>query len=555
MNKYKGKIRYKIKRAGLFLICAYGCFLYAKEISYFPAVVEQSFQAAAQIEVYRTQEGRKVSLGSGSGFFVQDSKTFVTNAHVIPLLLMDFDLLEDLNSIRIKKDGQFYRVKSIRNISIFHDLSVLEVEAYTGPFLKLGKHNVDETVYTMGFVRREFYKFQTQTAFYREEYPFYDLFPSFTDYKGLQGISGGPVVNSQGDLVGIVSQARPWNIGVVKSEFLKNLLEKPPFEGKMNELVKQQVRAVVHSANQGDKLAQQVLGEFFLHDAIAWVSYIPLSFFERIESIVSEPEEFYLQQALKWTKKAALQDYPRASFNVGALYFNNKLNISEELANKEAFYWIRESALLGYPYAEFVLGFLIYKEGIGVAPSKRKTFEWVLKAALSGHPRAGFEVGLMHLDEDYVEPSERKAMEWILKAALRGNTLAQFTSGLMSYMGAGTEQNFTKAFEYFHIAAEMADHSPSQFIVGAMYGRGIGVEHDKALSNHWLVESMLEGRFGVFADLMGGLSEINPGKRDVVDFPFVQIVMSNPLQFEEEDFELRDVARIVRLMENTHSSF
>ena len=544
-----------IKRSALFLVCTYGCFLYAKEISYFPSGVEQAFQTTAQIEVYKKQKDKEVFLGRGSGFFVQDSKTFVTNAHVIPLLLMDFDLLEDLSSMRIKKDGQSYRVKSIQNISIFYDLSVLEVEDYTGPFLKLGKHNVDETVYTMGFVHREFYKFRTQTAYYKEEYPFYDLFPFFTDYKQLSGMSGGPVVNSQGDLVGVVSQARPWNIGVVKSEFLKNLLENPPFKGEVDELVKQQVRAIADSADKGDKLAQQALGEFFLHDAISWISYIPLSFFEYIDSLFSEQEEFYLQQALKWTKKAALQGYPRASFNLSGLYFNGKLDVSEESANKEAFYWIKESALEGFSYAQFLLGFLMYKTGVGVSVSESFAFQWIQKAALQGHPRASFELGLMYLDGYFVEPSQEKAIEWIHEASVQGNTLAQFTLGLMNYMGVGAEQDFTKAFEYFHIAAEMADHSPSQFILGMMYGRGIGVEYDKELSHRWFLESVLEGRFGVFADVMGGMSEINPDKNDAVDYPFIKIVISNPLQFKNEKFELRDIARMVSLMEDAHFSF
>lgn len=546
------KKRCKIKRAGLFLICAYGCFLYAKEISYFPADVEQAAQTAAQIEVYGKKDGKEVSLGRASGFFIQDSKTFVTNAHVIPFLPMKFDLLEDLNSIRIKKDGRSYRVKSIQNISIFHDLSVLEVENYAGPFLKFGKHNLNEDVYTMGFVPGKFHKLKARLSYYREEYPSYDLFPYFTDYEPLRGMSGSPVVNSKGRLIGVMSQYRSWNISVIKSEFLKNLLNKPLPEDDIYQLINHQWKVMEELANNGDMLAQQKLGELFLHDAEVWTSQIYNLFSQK---------ELQQEQVLKWTKKAALQRHPRASFNLGGLYLNGfyltgGLDISEESANKEAFHWIRESALMEYPYAEFVLGFLIYKEGIGVAPSKRKTFEWVHKAALSGHPRAGFEVGLMYLDEDYGEPSQRKAMEWIHKAALLGNALAQFTVGLMNYVGAGLEQNFTRAFQYFHSASEVADHNPSQFILGTMYGRGIGVERDSELSHRWLAESMLEGRFGAFADLMGGASkEINLSANDAMDYVFIQLVMDDPLSFEKQNFKLKDIVQMVKFMENTHFSF
>ena len=547
------KKKYKIKRAVLFLACIYGGFLYAKGISYFPSEVEQVAQTVAQIEVYGKKNGKEVSLGGGSGFFIQDSKTFVTNAHVIPFLLMEYDLLEDLSSIRIKKDGQLYRVKSIQNMSIFYDLCVLEVEAYTGPFLQFGKHNLNKDVYMMGFLPGKFHKLKAHLSFYREEYPSYDLFPYFTDYESLKGMSGSPVVNSQGKLIGIMSQYRTWNIGVIKSKFLKDLLNKTPFEGDIYQLIKHQWKVMIESAENGDMLAQHRLGELFLNDAEVWMSHIPMSFFDQALNLFSK-KEFQQEQVLKWTKKAALQGYPRAMFNLGGLHLNGTFDLPEELMQEKAFYWIREAALIGYPYAEFILGFLIYEEGVGVLPSKRKAFEWILKAALQDHPRASFEAGLMHLDEDYVEPSQTKAMEWMLKSALQGNALALFTVGLVLYMGAGVEQNFAEAFQYFHIASEVADHNPSQFILGMMYGRGIGVESDEELSHHWLAESMLEGRFGVFAGLMGGTNKVHLSVKDI-DYPFIQIVMSNPFGFEEENFELKDITRMVKLMEHSYFSF
>ena len=83
------------------------------------------------------------------------------------------------------------------------------------------------------------------------------------------------------------------------------------------------------------------------------------------------------------------------------------------------------------------------------------------------------------------EPSTLQELE---KQAADGSLEAQMDLAQRYYKGAGVEQDFTKAANWFKRLAEQ-DFAQAQLTLGLMYIRGEGVERDDAKAVEWLKEA------------------------------------------------------------------
>lgn len=70
-------------------------------------------------------------------------------------------------------------------------------------------------------------------------------------------------------------------------------------------------------------------------------------------------------------------------------------------------------------------------------------------------------------------------------AALRGDKEAQFLVGVLYEKGSGVEHNDTKAAEWFEKSAQQG-HMDAQFNLGLLYATGRGVNEDDTLAKKWL---------------------------------------------------------------------
>lgn len=133
-------------------------------------------------------------IGTGSGFFVDDSGTIVTNYHVI----------DGASQIEVDMpDGARYDVKTIVDFSNTQDVAVLKIDVTGNDYLTAAtEYKQGESVYAYGSPRSLDASFTSGTL-------------SNTDRKigGIDciqidasiapGNSGGPVVNSRGEVLGI----------------------------------------------------------------------------------------------------------------------------------------------------------------------------------------------------------------------------------------------------------------------------------------------------------------------------------------------------------------
>ncbi len=155
------------------------------------------------MEFFRQQMPRRPSYAVGSGFIVDKTGYILTNYHVI----------EDASRISVKlQSGEEYIARVI-GTDEETDLAVLKIDAGRElPFIKLGNSDAAEVGDWVLAIGSPFGLDQTVTAGIisktRRETPYASQFQKFiqTDAAINRGNSGGPLVDMNGDVIGINSQ-------------------------------------------------------------------------------------------------------------------------------------------------------------------------------------------------------------------------------------------------------------------------------------------------------------------------------------------------------------
>lgn len=155
------------------------------------------------LEYFKKQLPRRPSYAVGSGFIVDKSGYILTNYHVI----------EDSSRITVRlQNGEEYLAKIIGRDEET-DLAVLKIDAGKDlPSVRLGDSNSAQVGDWVLAIGSPFNLAQTVTAgivsHTNRETPFTTPFQTFiqTDAAINRGNSGGPLVNMQGEVIGINSQ-------------------------------------------------------------------------------------------------------------------------------------------------------------------------------------------------------------------------------------------------------------------------------------------------------------------------------------------------------------
>lgn len=171
--------------------------LLAQEIT-ISEVAEWAKASLVNISCYN----RKAEMGSwGTGFFIAPGK-ILTNAHV-----MDF-----LYSAEVSSKKNYYENVTILKIDEFRDLALLEVEALPGEcFLPIEKEDEvkpNQSIVSLGYPELA-EAILSEGVVVKNEY--FDGFHKIQISAPIfSGMSGGPVLNLEGRVIGINYRGRPY---------------------------------------------------------------------------------------------------------------------------------------------------------------------------------------------------------------------------------------------------------------------------------------------------------------------------------------------------------
>lgn len=208
-------------------------------------------------------------IGSGSGFFVDDHGTFVTNYHV----------LEGASTLTVEmQSGERYNLVYTVVLDAERDLAIMAVPAEQTPFVGLGSDQaleVGDTVYVMGNPLGLDRTFSNGLVSARRVVDGSEVIQITAPIS--PGSSGGPVMDEQGGVIGIATWYAEGgqNLNMaIPVRYVRPLLAMThtptPFEGRhsvTSALVAPEVRqpsrrrAARIDQNIGDRWNQQVLAQ------------------------------------------------------------------------------------------------------------------------------------------------------------------------------------------------------------------------------------------------------------------------------------------------------
>jgi hypothetical protein len=204
-------------------------------------------------------------------------------------------------------------------------------------------------------------------------------------------------------------------------------------------------------------------------------------------------------EAVKWFRKAAVQNLREAQYNLGFCYANGKGVAKDEV---EAVKWYRKAAEQNYASAQYTLGFF-YASGTGVTKDYVEAVRWFHKAAEQNYAPAKHGLGVCYANGQGVAKDYVEAVKWWRKAAEQNCASAQYNLGFCYANGQGVVEDYAEAVRWYRKAAEH-NHGAAQYNLGFCYANGKGVVKDYVESYKWILLAGAQGK----DDAKQGASEL-----------------------------------------------
>ncbi len=446
---------------------------------------------------------------NGTGFFIAPD-LFVTNFHVI-------NGIKDIKDISLDRDDKpSIKVKKLVSISVYADLAIFRTEQKSDIYLSEGEKSLfHEGGFTIGYPRkmRKPVTIRSVREINIMENVYYGAFFELGFVENVEGMSGGPLLDSKGSLLGILYSASESYVMSILSSYLQELL----YNHIGTVCGNQPRKCIDYEILKAKKLINQLLDsnylipkkegtffhfprgllENFLFSTDDIVRYLskgaelnhPIALFNLGEMYYyGKGVKKDFKKAVSYFERAANMNHLLAPYNVGAMYDNGE---GVERDREKAISYYERAASMGYQKAidelESTLVKLgeMYYYGEGVERDREKAISYYERAANMNHPLALYNVGIMYDKGEGVERDREKAFSYYERVANMGypkaideleSTLVKL--GEMYYYGEGAEQDFEKAFSYYERAANM-NHPLALYNVGIMYDKGEGVERDR----------------------------------------------------------------------------
>ena len=398
-------------------------------------------------------------ISTGTAFSIGPN-LFVTNFHALYLMLEE----DILKSIVLDQKASFSRlkVKRIVAVSAPYDLAVFETEQNVTSYLSITENppQPNKELFILGYPEGEL-KEMKNTGKLIDNGHHYTV---SINHSHLPGASGSPVLDKEGQVVGVVFRGSVNHLAVIQSKHLKGLIA-----GKIGlncsdfinlaMCLKKEIENLKQIAGQGYAPAQYELAEMYYRG-------------ERIEK--------NLELAFDWMKKSADQAYAPAQYVLAEMYYRGE---GPEKDFELAFHWIKKSADQAYAQAQYNLALMYYK-GERVEKDFELAFAWAKKSADQSYAPAQYQLARMYYRGKGTEKDMESAFDWMKKSADQGYALAQYILALMYYGGIGTKKDMKLAFIWYKKSADQG-HTMAQNALAGMYSRGEGTGKDMELAFYW----------------------------------------------------------------------
>ena len=540
----------------ILLVIILPTFSYSDEVfDAFPERVKQARSAVHRVEVKNH---------AGTGFFIGE-KTFVFNFHGLGVLDMEDDsFIHDIEIWNEEKTHRF-QVKNIKSLSANYDLVVLETEEAVENYLTLGstledpsfevngpcsqeKSDEEESfteLFSMGFPTGNFSAVKRIGSLKAWTPYSYSFFTNINRFLSIQGASGSPIINSEGEVLGISSRGVGNMYVAIDSSYIQKVLDGKIgvqcLNGSYKKCVDDTIRLVQQAAHEGIYVSQHsgirvVINHFKNQFTKNEAQGNLKSFFEAIfqneeNDLSTNSYTELMKHDFDWLLRSANQNDTQAQYMVSLFYEGG---ISVEQDYRKAFKWAKTSAEKGYAPSEHLLGMFyylgegidrdfnqslfwlersanqgfieaqrtlagIYEEGFDQnSEYSKKAFHWHKKAAEIGDIRAQRIVSMYYLQGGIaVEKDEKQFLYWMEKSARGGDAQAQFMM-FLTYYGkvdatANIDLDIDLAVDWL-IESARNNFARAQYFLGYMYYKGEnGVEKNITAAIYWLEQAAKQG--------------------------------------------------------------
>jgi TPR repeat protein len=209
--------------------------------------------------------------------------------------------------------------------------------------------------------------------------------------------------------------------------------------------------------------------------------------------------------ALRWFVQAANQGDALAQNMIGEMYGRGE-GVGQNDA--EALRWFTLAAEQKNHEAETNLG-ITYREGYGVTRNYDQAYEWLQRAAKAQYPAAIYHLGIMYEHEMLIAEDEDVWIDMYERAAELGYGPAQARIGHMYETGVVFDQNYDDAIYWYNLATASGE-TTAIISLAQLYINGEGVTQDLVQAHALLTVASFLGNRGaapLIASLTGSLTK------------------------------------------------
>ena len=377
-------------------------------VVWMPACVPSAYAASswedhpAHRAVWMVLDAKRAYQASA---FAVEPRLAITVAHNL------FDVLkagtDRVMLVQSDPKGQI-EVARVRSISATHDLALLETAAPMEHFLSIAgalPHGLADQFHGAGYAKGKFATLSVITRTFHGDVDYYDL-PMDRVIRG--GVSGGPVLAPNGEVIAMLRTSNENIAGAVRLKILSNFLTGKVGVGcgsrSLRGCLDEAVRRTRERADAGDLAAQFQLGR--------GDSYIE-----------GEP-------GMGWLKRAAAGGHARARRDLGNALFDGDRGLVKDWERSN--YWLHLAAEEEDAVAQNNLS-LAYLFGEGVTKHVGTAMDWLDRALGNGYTGAETNLGINYFEGVGVAMDKQLGKYWLRRAAERGDEYAQ------DYLKASTD--------------------------------------------------------------------------------------------------------------------